>query len=610
MGRVGCDFLRSLPQNILHEILLKLDIDSLCSASAASTTLRCSVSEALSSLATLNLSGFSPDAQILNRVLCGNKVLKSLTLDCSRLNHYSIFLFAKHHLQELFLFKCSLSFSLLFTCIGENCPNLRAFSLEMSRQAVFGPSHICGEKLTLMLKGCIYLESLCIKIRGPDWNPAVFKPLISFLPKTIKVLQLQPMDEYHARWLIHEKGSFRSSVTSTTDMSIHISSNPIDFRLQSLSLVLDTITDQLLISISHNLHLLVTLDLEDNPKKKPLLQHDLTDTGLHSLGSCRNLVHLTLIRNRGYCPVTFSRVNDMGIFLLAEECKNLESVRLGGFSKVTDAGFASILHSCKRLKKFEVISALFISDLAFHDLASASCSLVDVRLASCSLITSETAEDLSLCKSLEVLDLWGCKSIADHGLLSVSNLSRLTILNLGGADITDSGLSALGCGIAPIVFLCIRSCKRVTDRGVAHLLLGGGIITTTLSTLDMGHMPGISDKAIFAIIQSGINIIDLCIRNCFYITDASIAALASKEGLGEGKRPLRRLDLYNCSGLTIESLGSLRRPMLRGLRWLGIGGTCLSSRGHADLVDICSNRPGLSVCLSGCEMGCYAGCMD
>ena len=33
----------------------------------------------------------------------------------------------------------------------------------------------------------------------------------------------------------------------------------------------------------------------------------------------------------------------MGIFLLSEGCKGLESVQLSGFSKVSDAGFASFL---------------------------------------------------------------------------------------------------------------------------------------------------------------------------------------------------------------------------------------------------------------------------
>ncbi|XXG72285.1 hypothetical protein AAC387_Pa07g1419 [Persea americana] len=602
--------LERLPQCVLQEILMRLDVDSICITAPVCRTLRFSASEALSSISILDLSGFSPDAQILDRILNENKVLKSLTLDCSRLNDSSISIFVKDHLQELVLLKCSLLLSLLFTSIGEKCSSLRVFTLEMARQAVLEPSHICKEKLAQMLKGCLYLESLCIKIRDPDCDPAVFESVGIVLPKTIKILQLQPMFEHHAKQLIHEIGIFRSSVASSADFSIDFFPRPNDFRLQSLSLVVDRITDHLLISITRNLHFLVNLDLQDKPRRKPSWHHDLTDSGLQSLGSCSHLVHLSLLRSREYYPATFTRVNDMGIFLFAEECKRLESVRLGGFSRVTDAGFASILHSCKSLKKFEVISAVFLSDLAFHDLVNASCSLVDVRLASCGLLTSETAADLSLCKSLEVVDLWGCKSIADHGLMSISRLCRLTTLNLGGADVTDSGLSALGCGNAPIVFLCLRGCKRVTDRGVASLLIEGGVICKTLSALDLGYMPGISDRAIFKIIQSGINIIDLCIRNCFYITDASVAALASREGFGEGRKPLRRLDLYHCSGLSLKLLELLRRPSFRGLRWLGIGGTCLLSRGDTGLSVIYSNRRGLSICLSGCEMGCYSGCMN
>lgn len=359
-------------------------------------------------------------------------------------------------------------------------------------------------------------------------------------------------------------------------------------------------------TISRSLPHLVELDLEDRPNKEPLADYDLTNTGLQSLGSCHRLTGLSLIRSRLKHQGTFKRINDMGMFLLSEGCKGLESVRLCGFSKVSDAGFASILHSCQSLKKFEVRNALFLSDLAFHDLTGVTCALVEVRLLWCRLITSETVKKLASSRSLQVLDLGGCKSIADSCLRSISGLQKLTELNLTGADVTDSGLSVLGQGNLSITNLCLRGCKRVTDKGVSHLLCGGGTISQSLTVLDLGYMPGISDKTIPTIAAAGIGIIDLCIRSCFYVTDASVEALARKKLCQDGSKQLRRLDLCNCIGLTADSLRWLRRPSFQGLHWLGIGKTRLASQGDTITV-INKERPWLTMCLDGCEMGCHDG---
>ncbi|KAJ4957194.1 hypothetical protein NE237_013977 [Protea cynaroides] len=600
----GSPTLEGLPSAVLEEILLKVvDVESLCSAACACRTLRSSVSQILSSLSSLDLSGFSPNPQTLNCVLRENKVLKSLTLNCLRLDDSSVSIFVGSSLQELVLQRCSsLSFQIL-SSIGERCPSLRVLVLEMGGQ---GLPQIFKKNLAQMLIGCASLETLCLRIRGTELDADGFESMELFLPRTIKILQLQPVLEHDVMQFMHETGVNRNSVESAS-LSIPRSLVPIDMRLQSMSLVLDIISDELLISIANHLQFLTQLDLEDRPSKEPSLHHDLTNSGLQSLSSCKHLTCLSLTRSKQNFAATFKRVNDMGMFLLAEGCKSLEAVKLGGFSRVSDAGFAAILHSCRSLKKFEVFSAFFLSDLAFHNFSEAPSSLIEVRLISCSLITSETVGKLSSCKSLEVLDLWGCKSVADHWLSSVSTLNGLTTLNLGGADITDSSLSVLSLGNSPIASLCLRGCKRVTDKGIALLFRGGGTISKTLSALDLGYMPGISDRAIHTIAETGLEITDLCLRYCYFVTDSSIEVLASKRGPREGNKPIRNLDIYHCIGLSLNSLAFLRRPSFCGLRWLGIGQTSFSSRGNASFTKIYRDRPQLTVCWDGCEMGCHNG---
>ncbi|KAG9448885.1 hypothetical protein H6P81_008850 [Aristolochia fimbriata] len=282
--------------------------------------------------------------------------------------------------------------------------------------------------------------------------------------------------------------------------------------LVSLSLALDVITDDLILHITHNLGFLVKLDLEDRPISIPKSHIDFSNHGLHLLASCSRLSDLSLIRcSSGHVSATFRMVNRFGMFLLVEGCENLESVKLGGFSRVTDEGFTSILLSCKKLRKFEVIDLFLLSDLAFHDLGNTSCSLVDVRLPSCTFLNGEAAQSIALCKNLEVLDFGGCENVTDQGLESFSSLTRLTTLNLSGTNITDTGLRALGCGNSPIGSLSLRSCYRVTDMGLAFLLQEGGIFANSLWALDLGFMQEISDNAILTIIKVCTQITDLCI---------------------------------------------------------------------------------------------------
>lgn len=450
-------------------------------------------------------------------------------------------------------------------------------------------------------------QSFSLKIRGREVGANAFQSIDFFLPSALKSMKLQSVLEQDVIRLMDKirVGADRNSV-QTAHVSIPVSPLSSVFTLQRLSLVLDAISDELIMAISRNLPTLVELDLEDRPVKQPLPNHDLTNTGLQYLASFHHLMGLSLIRSRHNQQVSFKRVNDMGMFLLSEVCKGLESVRLCGFSKVSDAGYASILHSCLKLKRFEARNAFFLSDLAFLDVTEFQCSLVEVKLLSCSLITSETVKQLTRSRVLEVLDLCGCRSIADSCLGSISSLRSLSMLNLAGADITDYGLSVLAQGIPSITHLCLRHCERVTDEGISFLFHGGGTIRKTLSALDLGHMPRISDKAIFTIAMAGTEIIELCLRHCS-VTDVSLDCLAMRKTFRDECKLLRRLDLLNCTGLSVNSLRFLKRPSFPGLHWLGIGGTPLVSKGYPTLSKIHNQRPWLTICLEGCEMGCYDG---
>ncbi|KAM3322440.1 hypothetical protein P3S67_003591 [Capsicum chacoense] len=143
------------------------------------------------------------------------------------------------------------------------------------------------------------------------------------------------------------------------------------FNLRSFSLVVDVISDNLLITVMHSLPRL-ELDLEDRPFM------DMTNIGLPALKFCECLIFLSIVRSERNYP-SFKRVKNIGMFHVSECCRRLESVKLGGFAKVTEAGYSSILHSCRNLKKFEVLTSPLLSDSVFDNMIGVARSVIELR---------------------------------------------------------------------------------------------------------------------------------------------------------------------------------------------------------------------------------------
>ncbi|KAJ0508646.1 putative leucine-rich repeat domain superfamily [Helianthus annuus] len=561
----GNSLLESLPEVILNEIFSFSQpetLTSLCSLACVSRTLQSSVNKPLSSLSSLDLSALSLDPQTFHGITRNIRKINKITLDCLRLHDSSITNLLGPDLEELILLKCSsLSYKLL-SSVGKYCPNLRVLTLEFS-----GNNHksaVSDLNFRDSFVNCQHLESVIIKIRGEEVVDYGYMLLGIYqeLPPTVKFLKLQPASALDTVVFLNAVGN-ANLVAPVTPMIF-------GQALTHVSLVVDVISDTLLRAITRGLPLLVELDLKDRPTSEPT--DVLSNLGIQSIVNCKQLTSLSLMRSRRHYVPFFRRATDMGMFLLSEGCRGLESVRFGGFSKVTDAGFASIYNSCVNLKKFEIRNGFLLTDLAFQDFSKAPRSLVEVKLVSCDYITSEAVRELVTCSTLEVLDLLGCKSVSDSCLNKVSRLSLLTSLNLGGTGVTDVGMAVLGKGNAPISCLSLRGCRSVSDEGIISLLQSEGLT-------------------------------ELSIRYCIRVTDASVKALALKGGV-------RRLDLYKCTALSGECLQYLKKPFFRGLRWIGIGWTRLAREDPEFDEEICRERQWLTVCKYGCELGCHDGWQD
>ncbi|PHT44049.1 hypothetical protein CQW23_18074 [Capsicum baccatum] len=570
--------------HIIIDVLEKMDLASLCTAACVSPTFNSAVAYRLPFVSSSDLSGFYLDEENLKHVVRTVPGTKSLTIECLRMrNDSSIINILGEHIEDLSLLKCThLSYDIL-RAIGERCPNLRSFLIEF---AGCDAPELFKRKLAEMLQKVPLLESLSITIRGTSRDVFDVRPLGQFLPPSLKKLKLQQTD---ARLFVLWLDAVRKI--------------PL-FNLRSLSLVLDLISDDLLITVVHSLPHLVELDLEDRPFTLSSVG-DLTNIGLQALKFCECLIALSIVRSKRNCPASFTRVDNKGMFHVSEGCKRLESVKLGGFAKVTEAGYSSILYSCRNLKKFEVLTSPLLSDSVIDNMTGVARSVVELRLSSCSLLTSEALEHLSSFRKLEVLDTSGCERIGDQAPFYISKVTTLTRLNLAKARITDVGLALLGAGDLPIVQLCIRKCEKVTDKGIKSLFHADRKICKTLSVLDVGYIPKITDAAIFTIATAAKALTDLSLRFCNGVTDAAVQMLMDRPNHNSSQ--LQMLDLCSCRGLSAEAI-MLPLPLyaFHRLRWLGIGLTDIVAK-RGIFSAICEARPRLVVCGVCCDFGCCDG---
>ena len=131
-------------------------------------------------------------------------------------------------------------------------------------------------------------------------------------------------------------------------------------------------------------------------------------------------------------------------------------------------------------------------------------------------------------------------------------------------------MAVLGKGNAPITNLSLRGCKKITDEGITFLLGSEGKIGKTLSSLDLSDVFKITDNAITVIVDACVGLIELCVRNCFMVTDEAMKTFALRGRHQPESKLLRRLDIFNCPGVSEESFEYLKKPLFCSLQWIGI----------------------------------------
>ncbi|KAA8546142.1 hypothetical protein F0562_020964 [Nyssa sinensis] len=544
---------------LIGTVMTKLDIPSICSIASTCKTFKTCASQILSFLPNFHLLDISPPIDLLRPLLPPNPYLRSLKVDCTRLDDSAIDYLLRPSLHELCLHNCADFSGKLLSEVGGRCKDLR--SLYLSTVAEKRGRSIHVSDLEELLSGCTELETLILMFDISTFLRHNFARVWGLVSAKLTSLEIGYI--------------FSVMVTELLSPTVGPNQPPNHIRpsilpsIQKLCLSVDYITDTMVSAISKSLNSLTHLDLRDAPIVEPTVTFDLTNSGLQQINPHGKLKHLSLVRSQEFFATYFKRVNDLGVLLMADRCSSMESICLGGFSRVTDTGFKTILHSCSSLYKLRVSHGTQLTDLVFHDISATSLSLTHVSLRWCNLLTNHAVIRLASNMHLSVLDLRDCRNLGDEALGAMSTLSKLKTLLLDGSDISDVGLSYLKHG--------------------------------ELQELDLSNLPNLSDAGVLLLAKNRVPIVELRMRQCPLIGDTAVVALASMQVDGDNWRGsmLRLLDLYNCGGITQIAFRWLKKPHFPRLRWLGVTGST-----NRDMVDaLARSRPFLHVAYHGEELG-------
>jgi hypothetical protein len=230
---------------------------------------------------------------------------------------------------------------------------------------------------------------------------------------------------------------------------------------------------------------------------------NFSDSALTALGrSCTALRDLTL---------DSARVSSRGLAHLARRCTALTSLNVCAIPELSDEAFVAIAQHCGSLMSlnmsqgespFEVAENMNITDISARALAGLGSTLTELSAdgtaistvglmaiaRACTRLTCLTILETDvtygglyavICdghlQSLEMLDMSRLVYYAEHHeddehpggdkLLAAlaTNLTQLSVLNVGDLDCTDAALAALSSGMPHLKALELSGCEELTD---------------------------------------------------------------------------------------------------------------------------------------------------
>ncbi|KAG5035145.1 hypothetical protein AAZX31_04G134300 [Glycine max] len=331
-------------------------------------------------------------------------------------------------------------------------------------------------------------------------------------------------------------------------------------------------------------------------------------------------------------------VTDVGLSAVAHGCPSLRSFSLWNVSSVGDEGLSEIAKGCHMLEKLDICQASFISNKSLIAIAKGCPNLTTLNIESCPKIGNEGLQAIARsCPKLQCISIKDCPLVGDHGVSSLlSSAIHLSKVKLQDLNITDFSLAVIGHYGKAILNLVLCGLQNVTERG--FWVMGVAQSLQKLMSLTVSSCRGITDASIEAMGKGCVNLKQMFLRRCCFVSDNGLVAFSKVASsleslhleecnninqfgiicaLSNFKSTLKSLTLLKCKGVKDIDLEVSMFPPCESLRHLsihncpGVGNASLAMVGklcpqlqHVDLTGLYGlTDAGLVPLLENCEAG-------
>ncbi|KAE8700190.1 EIN3-binding F-box protein 2 [Hibiscus syriacus] len=341
-------------------------------------------------------------------------------------------------------------------------------------------------------------------------------------------------------------------------------------------------------------------------------------------------------------------VTNFGLSAIARGCPSLKVLCLWNVPHVGDDGLSEIAKECHSLEKLDLCQCPSVSNKGLIAIAENCPNLTALSIESCPKIGNEGLHAIGkLCPQLHAISIKDCPLVGDHGVSSLlsSSSSVLSKVKLQGLSITDFSLAVIGHYGKSVTNLVLSGLQNETEKG--FWVMGNAQGLQKLVSLMITSCCGVTDVSLEAIGKVCINLKQMCLRRCFFVSGDGLVAFAKSAGsleclqLEECNRVtqagiigvlsncgLKSLTIVRCMGFKDISLGAPLSSPCNSLKSLsirncpGFGTVSLALVGklcpqlqYIDLSGLCGiTDAGLLPLLQNCEAGLLkvnlSGCLN
>lgn len=248
------------------------------------------------------------------------------------------------------------------------------------------------------------------------------------------------------------------------------------------------VTDDGMKAIGTGLSILQSLDVSEcrklTDKGLSSVAHGCHDLRILRVAGCRFITDKLLEDLSRNCACLedlglqgCSNISDFGLVTLVEGCKKLKCLDINKCSKIGDRGICSVARACSTsLKTLKLLDCSRVTNESVLILAEFCRNLESLIIGGCKDISDESMSLLAsaCCSNLQSLRMDWCLNISDSSLDCIlRHCSKLEVLDVGCCEqITDAAFQGLGseyCKIDLKIFK-FSNCPKITVVGIAKLL--------------------------------------------------------------------------------------------------------------------------------------------